>query len=206
MLNNNIYAEINEIHSPLSPESLSNLKNYLKLLEKWSKVHNLVSTNSSNNLLELVMDCKPLITKAIGIDGSVADLGSGAGLPGMLLAIIQPDRLVYLIDSEASKCSFLQQVKIELSLKNVLVIHRRVEEWKPKELPKLICSRGLARLDRLAKMCKNIVTPGTMILVLKSRDPDNEIAKLKKLKFWKITASSTIASKPSRYLIEAMVQ
>jgi 16S rRNA (guanine527-N7)-methyltransferase len=147
---------------------------YIGLLEKWNSVHNILSKNTSQrDILEHVVDCvlgAESLQKLIA--GNIVDVGSGGGLPGVVLAILFPGAQVTLIEASRKKCSFLRLVKGELSLLNMRILNQRVEAVDPSEVPEyaLITSRAAfspGNIHLVADLVKNTAklilwaTPGS---------------------------------------------
>ena len=174
---------------------------YLELLGSWSRIHNLTGGKSSAEHAQLVMDCEPLVAAAARTTGPICDIGSGAGMPGIMLALAEPRRPVTLLDSEASKCAFLEQARILLELDNVTVVHSRSESWFPEKRPGVICCRAVASLASLASQCEALIGPGVRLLALKSRNPQAEIDELLAVGGWKLLDLLVSESSPSRYLV-----
>ena len=177
------------------------------LLEKWSRVHNLTGCDDPDCRRALATDCEPLVKAADSTAGDACDVGSGAGMPGIPLALAQPHRKVALVEREASKAAFLEQVRIELGMTNISVVHSRVENWRPANLPALICARGFSDLSTLVADCAALIRPGTRLLALKSRNPAEEISVLRASDpRWEITACTELPGTPSRFLVEAVTK
>ena len=116
-----------ELQLQLSDQQKNQLLDYLALLQKWNKVYNLTSVRDPQGMLTRhILDSLSLIPYLQC--NSLLDVGSGAGLPGIPVAICFPQMAVTLLDSNIKKTRFLQQVKAELKLNNVTVIHGRVEQ------------------------------------------------------------------------------
>lgn len=160
----------------LGDEQKQQLLNYLALLHKWNKVYNLTSVRDpqlmlTRHILDSLslfpyLDCKSLL-----------DVGSGAGLPGIPVAIGFPQMAVTLLDSNIKKTRFLQQVKAELKLNNVTVVHGRVEQL---DLPRFetVTARAFATIaeiiDLAARHCDDA---GSMVL-MKGVYPEQELAEI----------------------------
>ena len=180
---------------------------YLRLLSKWQRVHNLAGTRSLAGLAGLAADCAPLVQRACQIDaGQVADLGSGAGMPGLLLAIARPQLPIALIESRSSKAAFLRQAVMELELDNVRVICIRIESWRPARPPGLLCARALAPLPALAELVAGLGGRGLRLLALKSRSPRAECAALERTGRWQVASCLPTGGAPSRWLVEAQAR
>lgn len=182
----------------------SSLDGYLGLLRKWSAVHNLTGGGTGDGLRGLANDCEPLVRAASSTEGPACDVGSGAGMPGVMVAIDRPGRKVSLVESEGSKAAFLEQARIELGLRNVEVVHSRVEDWRPDAPPALICARGFASLSALAAACDALVRAGTRMLALKPRDPAGEIEDLRRdHPRWEVRECMRLDGSPSRFMVDA---
>ena len=137
------------------------LERYLELLLHWNKTYNLTGIRDSNQMISHhLMDSLSLVPY---IDGSrIVDVGTGAGLPGIPLALYFREKHFTLVDSNGKKARFLTQAKIELELENVTVVHSRVESFDDK-FDQVVC-RAFASLDNLAKSCAHLVeTDGTLL-------------------------------------------
>jgi 16S rRNA (guanine527-N7)-methyltransferase len=107
------------------------------------------------------------------------DVGSGAGLPGIPLAIVCPELQVTLIDASHKKCSFMQQAAIDLRLNNITVVHGRVEDLNPAEKFPQIISRAFSELSEFVRVSTSLLAPGGEWLAMKGLYPNEEIAQLK---------------------------
>ena len=131
-----------ELGLQVSADIQARLLDYVALIAKWNRVHNLTAVRESARMVSAhLLDCLAIVPHLRA--GSVLDVGSGAGLPGIPLALIWPQAQVTLLDSNHKKTAFLRQVLIELELKNVDVICERVESWHPHEEFDLVISRGV---------------------------------------------------------------
>jgi 16S rRNA (guanine527-N7)-methyltransferase len=156
------------------------LLQYLDLVEKWGKVYNLTAVRKPEAMLSRhLFDSLAVLPHIAG--PCVADVGSGAGLPGIPLALVRPDWRVVLLESNQKKAVFLQQARIELGLKNVEVVAERVENFSPKEKFDTVISRAFSSLAvyvRLAgHLCKEDDKGGT-IVAMKGTRPREELAQI----------------------------
>ena len=174
---------------------------YVQLLLSWGRVHNLTGASDELELRELIADCAPLVEAAAMTSGPLCDVGAGAGMPGVMLALAAPGRSVTLVESEASKCAFLEQVRITLGLDNMVVVHGRSESWRPARPPAVICARAVASLPRIIAGCAALIEPGTIVLALKPKDPAAEIAALVEGGRWRLLGQDALAGAPSRHLV-----
>jgi 16S rRNA (guanine527-N7)-methyltransferase len=112
---------------------------------------------------------------------------SGAGLPGIPIAIARPELQITLLDSNHKKVAFLQQVKAELALTNLTIVCARVEAWHPPQAFAVVVSRAFADLADFARQARHLVAPGGQLLAMKGVDPYEEITALPagcRLKTW----------------------
>src|SRR6185312_7284876 len=108
----------------------------------------------------------------------IADAGSGAGLPGIPLALAKPQWHIALIEANQKKAAFLRQAKIELELANVEVQEARAESWHPADAFALVISRAFTRLADFVATCRHLVAPGGMLAAMKGKHPQAELAQL----------------------------
>jgi 16S rRNA (guanine527-N7)-methyltransferase len=111
---------------------------------------------------------------------TILDVGSGAGLPGIPLALALPQARVTLLDSNQKKTTFLRQVKMQLALANVEVVCERVEKYQVKQLFSVVLSRAFAELQEFAALAGHLVVPNGQLIAMKGADPTGEIGRLKK--------------------------
>lgn len=152
---------------------------YVDLLAKWQKSINLVSQGTQDLWGRHIEDSWQLASHIEGADKkSIVDIGSGGGLPAIVLACGFAEKSFTLIESDKRKTIFLEQVKRELGLDNVSIVNCRVEQWAGRG--DIITSRALAELDELLVLSSRIMTENAFCLFLKGRKWDMEITKAKK--------------------------
>lgn len=167
----------------LPPCHRERLIDYLALLAKWNRVHALTSVREPERMV-IVHLLDSLAALPHLPEGELADVGSGAGLPGIPIAIAQPQRPVTLIEARAKKAAFLRQVAIELALANVRVERRRVEDRPPAAPPfRAAISRAFASLRAFCERCRRLVVPGGTLVAMKASVPDAELDELRGLGF-----------------------
>ncbi|WP_404317342.1 16S rRNA (guanine(527)-N(7))-methyltransferase RsmG [Malaciobacter canalis] len=150
---------------------------FIKLLQKWGKVHNLSGSLHENDIIENIIDSVyPL--SFINDFESFADIGTGAGYPGLLLAISKPNIKCYLIEPRIKRVAFLNFVKNSLGLQNVEVICKRVEEVKDIKVD-LITSRAVTNTSLLLDLTKNISKDNCSFLFYKGSMLEDEMKKAK---------------------------
>lgn len=156
-------------------KDLNKLKLYAQLIYKWNKVYNLTAVRTIEGILHKHLLDSLSITKYIENDTRVIDIGTGAGLPGIPLAIIRPDIIVALADSNVRKASFLRQVISDLALSNAGVVHSRIEDFVPKERFNIAVSRAFSSLANLAEVSKVLLADNGYILAMKGMYPSAEL-------------------------------
>jgi 16S rRNA (guanine527-N7)-methyltransferase len=154
------------------------LAGHLSLVEKWNRVHNLTAVRSPDQMVALhVLDSLSILAH-LGRAAEIVDVGTGAGLPGIPLAIARPGMRVTLLDSSHKKCAFLQQAKTELGLANVEVVCDRVESWKPAKQFDVAVSRAFSDLADFVEQARHLVAPGGRLIAMKGVHPFDEIARV----------------------------
>ena len=148
---------ITEMGLPDASEFQEKLLDYLTLLAKWNKVYNLTAIRDPKLMvIHHLLDSLAVLPHVYA--KSWLDVGCGAGLPGLVLAIVKPDCQFTLLDSNTKKTSFVQQSIIELGLKNAHVYSARVEEFKPKEKFDGIISRAFTELGEFLTVTRHLIT------------------------------------------------
>ena len=162
----------------LPRDAIARLAAYLELVEKWNRVHNLTAVREPAQMVTLhVLDSLSILPHVSNAT-SLVDVGTGAGLPGIPLAIARPALRVTLLDSSHKKCAFLQQAKTELGLANVEVVCDRVENWKPVERFDVVVSRAFSDLADFVEQAKHVLAPGGRLMAMKGVYPFEEIARM----------------------------
>ncbi len=157
----------------MQPELRQKLQLYLQLLTKWQRTINLVAPNTLTQAWERHIEDSLQVVDMIPQNATIADLGSGGGFPGMVIALARPDVTVNLIESDQKKCTFLLVVSRETGAKNVHVYSERIENILPKLPVDVITARALASLGTLLDMCKS--QPNAMCIFLKGETWRQEV-------------------------------
>lgn len=166
-----------ELGVPASAEQLSQLRSYYALLDERSKVMNLTAIEGEEATARLhFLDCAALL-RYVRLDGkSVADIGSGAGFPGLVAAILAPGAKLTLIDSLQKRVAFQQEVCASLGLENVVCLAGRAEEESAlRESFDAVTSRAVARLSMLCELCLPLVRVGGVFAAMKGPEPEEEV-------------------------------
>lgn len=157
------------------------LLTYLSLIQKWNKVYNLTALRDpdemfSHHLLDSLAAIAPLLRHAAGRPLRILDVGSGAGLPGVVIAICCPELTVDCVDTVGKKAAFIQQASVTLKLPNLRGLHDRVEKLAgPYDV---ICSRAFASLPDFVNWSSGALAPEGVWLAMKAKHPADEIAAL----------------------------
>jgi 16S rRNA (guanine527-N7)-methyltransferase len=158
----------------LAPEMRGRLLDYVALLVKWNRTYNLTAIRDplamvAHHLLDSLA-VLPHLPLAAG-RGRLADAGSGAGLPGIPLAVARPQWQIVLAESSQKKAAFLRQAAIELKLANVQVHEGRVESWRPQQLFDVVISRAFAALEDFVKACAHLLAPTGVLAAMRGVAP-----------------------------------
>jgi 16S rRNA (guanine527-N7)-methyltransferase len=141
------------------------LAGFLDLLIRWNRVYNLTGIREPSELVERHL-VESLALRPLLRGERIADVGTGAGLPGLPLAITEPERAFTLIESRAKRVRFLRQVIVELGLRNAVVAHGRAEHLRPEQPFATVLARAVAPPAELLEICRNLTAPGSILLLL----------------------------------------
>ena len=171
----------------VSLEQIDTLLRYLFLLQRWNGVYNLTSVREPEQMLTLhLADCLALmaplrrqLAAGSGAQGGVRllDVGSGAGLPGVVIAALNPDVAVTCVETVGKKAAFVQQVASELALRNLSSEHARVERLRAAPF-NVITSRAFASLPDFVKLTRALLAPDGVWMAMKGKRPVDELALL----------------------------
>ena len=176
-------ADIQALNLNLSAEQQQRLLDYMALIQKWNKVYNLTALRDpaemlSHHLLDSLTAIAPLTRHTRGQPARVLDVGSGGGLPGVVLAICMPELDASCVDTVAKKAAFVQQVAVSLKLPNLRGLHARVESLT--EPYQVICSRAFASLPDFVTWSRSALADGGVWMAMKGKHPQDEIDALPK--------------------------
>ena len=145
------------------------IEKYISLATKFNQTHNIFARKNEEEVFnEDIMDCLPIL-QTIEPNRSIADLGSGGGLPGILISITNPNNKISLIESSQKKCYFLRLLIDELDLKNTSVINTTITEKNKLGLFDIITARAFAQTRRIINLTKNNIHKKSKYLLLKGK-------------------------------------
>ncbi len=161
----------------LADVQVATLERYLDLLEKWNRVYNLTAIRERERMVtHHLLDSLAALPHMRG--PRVLDVGSGAGLPGIPIAVASPALDVTLLESSHKKSAFLTQAAAELQLANVQVVTERVESWHPEARFDTIVSRAFAELGEFVSLAGRLLAPQGVLAAMKGVHPFEEIERL----------------------------
>jgi len=163
----------------LSDQVIDQLMTYLNLVEKWNRVYNLTAIRERDEMIKLHFLDSLSILNHVHVK-NILDVGSGAGFPGIVLAITKPELKVTVMDSVNKKTTFMQQVKSELSLTNLDVVNSRVEDYQPTTLFEAVTSRAFSNLKNMMSLTQHTLQKEGVWLAMKSKDVREELEAFEK--------------------------
>jgi len=170
---------LGELGLALPEGATEKLLAYLELLTKWNRTYNLTAIRDPLQAVSLhLLDSLAVQRELSDSAGALVDVGSGAGLPGIPLAIAEPARRVTLNDSNGKKGAFLRQAVIELGLRNADVHIGRVESWRPAERFAVVITRGFSSLVKFLAACRHLAAPAGVLAAMKGAYPEAELAEV----------------------------
>jgi 16S rRNA (guanine527-N7)-methyltransferase len=164
---------IAEMGLDVSAEKQQKLLQYLCLLQKWNKVYNLTAVREPLEMVTLHLLDSLSVLPYVKFK-SLLDVGSGGGLPGVVLAICLPHLQVTTIDTVQKKAIFMRQVKGELGLENLTVVNERVESFHPTEKFEAIISRAFSEISLFIKLTQHLIAKNGQWLAMKGTVPHHE--------------------------------
>ncbi len=196
---------IERLNLTLPITAVDQLLQYLVLLDKWNRAYNLTAVRDPLEMVSRhLLDSLAVVPFVRG--DYCADIGTGAGLPGIPLAITFPHKHFVLIDSNGKKIRFITQAIAELGLKNVQAIQCRIENWQPERLCDVVLSRAFATLADMAQGCEHVLAAQGVMLAMKGIYPQQELSELpERFKVDACHALKIPGDEAQRHLIELRI-
>ena len=171
---------LRELNLNCSSLQLEKLLKYLELLQRWNKAFNLTAIRDPLQMVRLhLLDSLAIHPYVQGLK-SIIDVGTGPGLPGIPLAILNPEINFTLLDSNGKKTRFLFQAINELKLTNASEINHRVEAYQPNQLFDAVISRAFSSISDMLNQCDHLVSDQGCFLAMKGKKPDSELSQIAK--------------------------
>lgn len=162
-----------------SEEQYDKLSTLVELLAKWNNALNLTAIREIDKMVVLHILDSAVVSPLISDKGkNIADVGTGAGFPGLVLAILNPKKHFTLIDSVAKKLSFVRTAMVSLGLKNVTIINDRCENIKVEQKFDCILSRAFAPLCKIIEWCENLIDDNGLFVAMKANLEEGELNEL----------------------------
>ena len=174
-MNSLIIEGLNELGYENDFFLIEKLEIYLATLKKWNKVYNLTAINEDSEIITKHFFDSLSVNGFIQNSQRILDVGTGAGFPGLILALFNPDKSFVLVDGVSKKISFLQEMIGKLNLKNVMAVHIKVEEYKVTEQFDIIISRAFAEIKKMIKLTKHLIKVNGKFIAMKGPDVMNEL-------------------------------
>lgn len=172
-----LIAGLQTLELPCDADKIERLLAFIALIEKWNKAYNLTAIRKRQEMVSLHLLDSLAITPYLHGE-RIIDIGTGAGLPGIPLAVYAPDKHFVLLDSNQKKTRFVQQAVLELKLHNVTVCHSRAEDYHPEKPFDTILTRAFAALPEILQVTGHLIAQHGILLALKGRAPEEELAQI----------------------------
>ncbi|WP_341502577.1 16S rRNA (guanine(527)-N(7))-methyltransferase RsmG [Gallaecimonas sp. GXIMD4217] len=162
----------------VSDEQRALLVRLVQQLDKWNKAYNLTSVRDPREMVAKHIVDSLVVSPHLPAAGTIIDVGTGPGLPGLPLAIVNPDHQFVLLDSLGKRIRFIRQTCHELGINNVTAVQSRVEEHRPEAPYAAVVSRAFASIDDMLSWCGHLTDESGVFLAMKGQYPDGELQAL----------------------------
>jgi len=174
-LNSLIAEGLNELGFKNDPILIEKLEIYLATLKKWNRVYNLTAIDEDSEIIVKHFLDSLSVNQYIQNSGRILDVGTGAGFPGLILALFNPKKSFVLVDGVSKKISFLQEMIGKLNLKNAIAVHTKVEQYKVAEQFDMIISRAFADIKKMIKLTNHLMKDDGRFIAMKGPDVMSEL-------------------------------
>ncbi len=174
-MNSLISEGLNELGFENDPLLIQKLEIYLATLKKWNRVYNLTAIDEDSEIIVKHFLDSLSVNQYIQNSGRILDVGTGAGFPGLILALFNPEKSFVLVDGVSKKISFLQEMIGKLNLKNVIAVHTKVEQYNVAEQFDIIISRAFADIKKMTKLTSHLIKDGGKFIAMKGPDVMSEL-------------------------------
>ena len=193
---------LERLHLSCNEKQINQLLNYLDLLERWNKAYNLTAIRDPFEMINLHLLDSLAISVELQGDRFI-DVGTGPGLPGIPLAIMNQNKNFTLLDSNGKKTRFLFQTKLELGLDNISEVNQRVQDFHPKQTYDCVLSRAFSSLGDMVENCHHLLNQNGYFLAMKGKLPQTELRELpKNYKVEKLHSINVPGVEGQRHLIK----
>ncbi len=181
-----LVSGLEALNQELTEHQIEQLLTYIALIEKWNKSYNLTSIRDKVSMVPMhLLDSLAIVPFITG--KRVIAIGTGAGLPGIVLAVCFPDIEFVLLDSNAKKTRFVQQAILELKLKNVSICHNRVELYRPEHNFDIAITRAFASLEDIMRLTTHLLNNEGVLLAMKGQIPDVSMLEVAKTELYPLS-------------------
>lgn len=174
-MNSLISEGLNELGFENDPLLIEKLEIYLATLKKWNRVYNLTAIDEDSEIIVKHFLDSLSVNQYIQNSERILDVGTGAGFPGLILALFNPEKSFVLVDGVSKKISFLQEMIGKLNLKNAIAVHTKVEQYKVAEQFDMIISRAFADIKKMIKLTNHLMKDDGRFIAMKGPDVMSEL-------------------------------
>lgn len=174
-MNSLISEGLNELGFENDPLLIEKLEIYLATLKKWNRVYNLTAIDEDSEIIVKHFLDSLSVNQYIQNSERILDVGTGAGFPGLILALFNPEKSFVLVDGVSKKISFLQEMIGKLNLKNVIAVHTKIEQYNVAEQFDIIISRAFADIKKMTKLTSHLIKDGGKFIAMKGPDVMSEL-------------------------------